>query len=147
MHRMARAALAALAVTGALAACGSTPQTPAAPPAPVEDPKRPVTGRVTLDLGRTFEGYMLTATAIADAAGWSAGELRPRGIAGDGFLEIDFLALPPSAEALIAEAAAPRAEAARRVIAFRPFLLADLQQVGGLRVIGRDGAVAIAFAR
>jgi hypothetical protein len=144
---MARAALAALAVTGAAAACGSNTDAPPPATAPVEDPKRPITGPIALDLGRTFDGYMLTATAIADAVGWSSGELRARGVAADGFLDIDFVALPPSAEALIAEAATPRSEAARRVIAFRPLSLADLRPLAGIRVNGRDGPTTITFTR
>ena len=145
MGRGMRAGLAALAMVSVLAGCGGEPApAPVAPPV-VEDPKRPVTGTVTLDLGRTFEGYMLTVTAVSDAAGWSAGELRDAGTDADGFLLLDFVALPPEADALVAEAANPSPAAVRRVLAFRPFTLAALQAVPGLRVRGRDGAAAVAF--
>lgn len=149
MRSMTRAALATLALAGALGGCtvGGEVPSPAAAPAPVEDPKRPVTGAIAIDLGRTFDGYMLTATATADAVGWSGGELRQRGVAPDGFLDIDFVALPPAAEALIAEAATPRPASARRVVAFTQLTLADLQPLAGVRVRGRDGTTTVAFTR
>ncbi|QIE54589.1 hypothetical protein G5B40_03530 [Pikeienuella piscinae] len=60
--------------------------------------KIPVERIETMELGRLYDGYMLTAYAIAPGVGYYQPELRPRyegGLSADGFYEFDFLVRPP----------------------------------------------------
>lgn len=70
-------------------------------------PKIPVDRIETLELGRLYDGYMLTAYAIAPGAGYYQPELKIRyggRPAADGFYEFDFLVRPPDDPAAFADA-------------------------------------------
>ena len=101
--------MAAAAATLALSACSYLPdlglsddeETPAA----AVDPEALLPAKVAvrrienLELGRLFDGYMLTAHAIAPGTGFYAPELRPRyggQLGPDGFFEYDFVIRPPN---------------------------------------------------
>lgn len=126
-----------------LAACSRDPAPVPAAVEPNEPVKLPVEKIQSVDLGRTFDGFMLTVTGNTVTAGWTAPELRPRGTGptAEGLLEFDFLAQPPTA------AAPPAAAGMTRVLAFRPFPLAELQAVRGLRIHAADGPATISFSR
>lgn len=69
---------------------------------PAVDPQTLVKRRVAsagrMEIGRTFDGYMLAVFGEAPATGWFAPELRPLNegaVAADGFLELEFVAAAP----------------------------------------------------
>jgi hypothetical protein len=143
--RLARTALAAAAIGVALAGCtisGNLGGGATAGPPPIDEALLRPVGRVDeLLVGRTFDGVVLTAFGEAPGAGWTAGRLRPRGPGPDGFLEFDFVALPPPADSPPA-ADDPRL---RRIRADLPLALDELGGAAGLRVIAAGGARAVGF--
>ncbi|MEM7269304.1 MAG: hypothetical protein AAF401_08625 [Pseudomonadota bacterium] len=61
--------------------------------------KSPVVRIDSLELGRLYRGYMLTATGVAPGVGYFAPELRIRyggELGPDGFFEFDFVAASPA---------------------------------------------------
>ncbi len=138
---MRRRFLALLAVTlaaGCIEASGPAPGLTAKPPA---EPEKEMIQRVgQLEIGRTFDGFNLTAFGLTDSIGWRQPELRTRGpVPGpDGFIELDFVARPPAQ-------AQPGPIPVRAVRADIAFDAATMRQATGVRVYARDGAVQGVF--
>lgn len=96
-------------------------------------PKVPVDRIETLELGRLFDGYALTAFGFAPGAGYFQPELRIRyegRPAADGFYEYDFVVRPPGDAAALAGAP----ESARRMRADVEMPVAMLRGARGVRV-------------
>lgn len=145
LSRGARAALAAMVMAG-LAACSSDDEVaaPAEPPAP---PKVLMTTITAMDFGRTFEGAVISVEGLAPGLGYQAPELRDHEngrISPDGFLLLDFVALPPSEE-LSETLPQPGGERALRVRAHRDVAISDLQGLRGVRVYTAMGAATRGF--
>lgn len=93
-----------------LGACSLLPEGPlfdpekaAAEAAARIPPKVLVQSVTSLELGRLYSGYMLTAFAVAPGTGYHQPELRVRNdgtLSTDGFYEFDFVVMPPSDPAL-----------------------------------------------
>lgn len=95
--------------------------------------KVPVDRIETLELGRLYDGYVLTAFGLAPGAGYYQPELRIRydgRPAADGFYEYDFIVRPPADAAALAGAP----EAARRMRADVTMPVAMLRGARGVRV-------------
>ena len=116
----------------ALAACADEPPPPAAvAPPPPADERVPVARVTGLEVGRTRTGFVLAALGEAEGTGWRAASLRParEGLAPDGYLEFEFVAIPP----------ATPGPGAQRLRADAPLPPEALTGAAGLRVIARDG--------
>jgi hypothetical protein len=116
----------------ALAACArdEPPPAPQSVAPPVEAPV--LIARVgTLEVGRTRTGFMLAALGEADGVGWRAPRLRParEGLSPDGFLEFEFVAIPP----------AEPGPGVQRLRADAPLPPQAITGAAGLRVIARQG--------
>lgn len=111
-------ALVAILTAATLSGCGGSifgndVEETAAPEAQLP-PKESVLRIDALELGRLFDGYMLTAYATAPGVGYYQPELRPRyggGLSADGFYEFDFMVRPPENPAID-----PGAPASARVV-------------------------------
>ena len=127
------------------AGCASRDAAPDAEMEPVDDGRRLVLSITDVDVGRTFDGILVTARGETETAGWSAAMLRPR--AADltldiGVLAFDLVARPPATAPTGALAALP---AARRVETALPLSLQALQGVSELRVHSQTNAAAVSF--
>ena len=127
--------VAAFAAALSLSACDMGPMFGDEPTNPESLlPPRVAVDRIeTLELGRLYGGYVLTAFAVAPGAGYYQPELsiryegRP---AADGFYEYDFLVRPPENAAALAGAP----ETARRVRADVAMPIDMLRGARGVRV-------------
>lgn len=141
-RRGAVARLTAAALAGfALAGCSSDEETPAAQAEAQQlTPKVPVQRIESLELGKLYKGYMLTAYALAPSAGYYEPELRQRyggQPSADGFYEFDFMVRPPD---IPGEYGAEPA-AARQIRGDFELSTDDLRGVAGVRVWAASGAV------
>lgn len=128
-----------------VASCASREPTPASEAEPVDDGRRIVLSVIDLDVGRTFDGILVTARGETETAGWSSAALRPRadGVSPEaGILAFDLVARPPATPTTGALAALP---AARRVEAALLLSLPALQGVSELRVHGQTGSATVTF--
>lgn len=94
--------LLALFATGGLSACGlfggEEEPTPVEQAAEAERRAEPVQALQRIEIGRTRSGYVITAFGTAPGTGYGGAALRARrdGSPGpDGFLDFDFVAVPP----------------------------------------------------
>lgn len=134
--------LTAAALTVAMAGCSYLPDmgfSDEEEQAAVSDPDLNLPPKVAvrrienLELGRLYDGYMLTAFAVAPGLGYYQPELRPRyggALGPDGFFEFDFVVRPPEEDAVGAEAPVT----ARVVRADREITPDMLRQSRGVRV-------------
>lgn len=129
---------AAVATAMALGACSLIPDGPLfdetkVDPETLLPPKVAVSSIETLELGRLYEGYMLTAFATAPGAGYYQPELKIRyggRQAVDGFYEYDFLVRPPETPSELSGAPA----AARQIRADLELPVEMLRGAAGVRV-------------
>lgn len=106
--------------------------------------KVPVSSVGMVEMGRTRDGFLITATGTAPGLGYSLPRLRPRrsGAPGaDGYIEFDFVATPP-AEGLNLP---PGNTQARAIRADLPVKLADLKGAQGIRILAISGGTQIDF--
>lgn len=104
----------------------------------------PVETVSALEVGRTRDGFLITAFGAAPVPGYSLPQLRPRrGGAPDveGYVEYDFLATEPAGFELPAGTTRTRA-----LRADLPVAAAALRGVRGIRVLGRLGGAQLDFA-
>lgn len=98
-----------------------------------------------IEIGRTRDGFLITAYGTAPGLGYSLPRLRPRreGAPGlDGFVEYDFVAsAPPPGFDL-----PPGTARTRTVRADLPVKAADLRGVAGIRVMALRGGAQLDFA-
>lgn len=140
--------LAAGALTIGLGACGSLfggEEPPAPAPEVVERRIVPVTAVVSLDIGRTRDGLLVTAAGLAPPGGFSQPRLvvRREGQPGpDGFLDYDFTVREPAQE--LREQPGPTVT--RRVQAVAELRERQLRNVRGLRVHAARGSAELPFA-
>lgn len=147
-HLLSR--LCALAAVAALAACADDP----APPTPQDMDEvgvKQVVARVArLEIGRTHDGFILTAYAEADGVGWSRPQLRPRtGTVGpDGFFEFDFVAspaAPPKPKKGKPPPPPPPPGLTQKLRADTPVSDALMENARGVRVFGAQAGAEISF--
>jgi hypothetical protein len=97
-----------------------------------------------IEIGRTRNGYVISAHGIAPGLGFGAPELRARreGKAGpDGFIDFDFVAQAPDANFNLGQGAV-EARAIRADLHVTP---RDLQGAAGIRVHGVSGGLQMKF--
>ncbi len=113
-------------------------------PEGVVRPHVPVAAVSNLEIGRTRTGFAVTAYGTAPTLGYSSPELRPRREgrpAADGFLDYDFVALPPRPE-LGYETGPAEARGIRADLLIET---EDLAGATGIRVHGASGGMQIVF--
>jgi hypothetical protein len=105
----------------------------------------PVEAVTRLEIGRTRNGFLITAYAIGPGLGYSLPSLRPRrdGRPGlDGYIEYDFVATePPPGFDL-----PPGTVRTRALRADLPVSVDDLRGAAGIRVLALRGAAQLDFA-
>jgi len=129
-----------------LAACGSSAPPPMIDPVMAPAEARVAQGLTMIDdvsgaqLGRTRDGFLLSAQGSAAGASWRTPRLRPRlGVAGpDGFIEFDFMAAPPAA-------AEDTPGATQRLRADTVLAPEQVRGSVGARVHGRNSVAEIRF--
>jgi hypothetical protein len=97
-----------------------------------------------VEIGRTRNGYVITARGVAPGLGHSAPELRARreGKAGpDGFIDFDFVARAPDPNLNLGQGAAQ----ARMVRADLHVTARELQNAVGIRIHGISGGLQMLF--
>lgn len=99
IDRIRMAAALAAALTAAACADDPAPEAAAPPPADEAVTRVAVDQALTAEIGRTHDGFVLSATGLAQGVGWRAARLRPvTVVAGpDGFIEFVLVAEPPAA--------------------------------------------------
>lgn len=108
--------------------------------------KVPVASVSNVEIGRTRDGYLITAYGLAPGLGYALPALRVRrggAPSNDGFLEFDFVATAP-AEGLDLPQGNTRSRAIRADIAVREDAL---RRIRGIRIIAQGGGVQVPFAR
>lgn len=116
----------------------------AAPEILAERPYVPVEAVTDIEIGRTRNGFAVTALGLAGSLGWGDAELRARRDgqpAADGFLDYDFVALPPRPELGYGTGTPEQ----RRIRADLLLPARALQGAAGLRIHGAAGGMQIAF--
>ena len=104
----------------------------------------PILAVRSVEMGRTRDGFLITAVGTAPGLGYSLPRLRARrgGEAGaDGFIEYDFVAVEPRPEFELP----PGTIQTRTVRADLPVTLEDLRGAAGLRVVALNGGVQMDF--
>jgi len=147
MRKPAALAIAALLAFGGCSMFGSDDEdTPAATGngAIPEQVYAPVEAVRDIEIGRTRNGYVVTAIGIAPGLGYGAPELRARregAVGPDGYLDYDFVAKAPDPRFRLGEGTAQ----ARTVRADLQLLSRDLKGARGIRVHGVSGGLQIDF--
>lgn len=144
--RMIPAKRAAPAAALLLAACGASEPPPMIEPVMAPGEARAALGLAMIDdvsgaqLGRTRDGFLLSAQGSTAGASWRTPRLRPRlGVAGpDGFIEFDFMAAPPAA-------AEDTPGATQRLRADTVLAPEQLRGAVGARVHGRRSLAEVRF--
>ena len=106
--------------------------------------KVPIQAVRSVEMGRTRDGFIITAYGTASGLGYSLPSLRPRrgGAPGnDGYIEYDFVAVEPAQGFQLP----PGNTQTRAVRADLPVPLAALQGALGLRVLALSGGVQMDF--
>lgn len=104
----------------------------------------PITSVRSVEMGRTRDGFLITAFGTAPGLGYGLPALRPRrgGAPGtDGYIEFDFVAVEPAPGLDLP----PGNTQSRAVRADLPVLLDALQGARGLRVLALRGGVQMEF--
>ncbi len=104
----------------------------------------PVEAVRNVEIGRTRNGYVITARGVAPGLGYGAPELRVRrqGKAGpDGFIDYDFVAQAPDPNFNLGEGAVE----ARAVRADLHVTARDLRGAVGIRIHGVSGGLQLQF--
>ena len=106
--------------------------------------KVPIQAVRSAEMGRTRDGFIITAYGTAAGLGYSLPTLRPRrgGAPGtDGYIELDFVAVEPAAGFNLP----PGNTQTRSIRADLPVPLGALQGAVGLRVLALTGGVQMDF--
>jgi hypothetical protein len=106
--------------------------------------KVPVQAVRSVEIGRTRDGFIITAYGTAPGLGYSLPALRPRRggqPSNDGFVEYDFVATEP-AEGLDLP---PGTTGARALRADLPVTVSSLRGAAGIRVLAIRGGVQLPF--
>lgn len=104
----------------------------------------PVVRVLNVEMGRTRNGYLISATGIAPGLGYASPELRVRreGRPGpDGFIDFDFIAQAPDPRRNLGRGEV----AARRINAGLAVLPNELRGAKGIRVHGLNGGIVMQF--
>ncbi len=104
----------------------------------------PVDKVLNVEIGRTRNGYLISATGLAPGLGYGAPELRARreGNPGpDGFIDFDFVAKAPDPRRNLGQGEIP----ARRITAGLPVRAEELRGATGIRVHGLSGGIMMQF--
>jgi hypothetical protein len=104
----------------------------------------PVQSVNSIEIGRTRDGFLITAYGRAPGLGYSLPALRPRrdGLPGlDGYIEYDFVATEPTRADLPAGTSATRA-----LRADLPVAAGALRGARGIRVLALQGGAQLDFA-
>ena len=106
--------------------------------------KVPITAVRSVELGRTRDGFLITAQGTAPGLGYSLPVLRARrgGRPGtDGYVEFDFVASEPAAGSNL-----PRGTSqARAMTAVQAVRVNDLRGAAGIRVLALTGGIQVDF--
>ncbi|MHA1527666.1 MAG: hypothetical protein ACTSVG_01495 [Alphaproteobacteria bacterium] len=141
------AALAAIAAMLALGGCSmfsSDTEDAAAAAAQAAARYVPVETVRHIEIGRTRDGYVITAHAVAPGLGHGAPELRARRdgkVGPDGFIDFDFVAQAPDSNLNLGQGSVP----ARMVRADLHVAARDLQGAVGIRIHGVSGGLQMLF--
>lgn len=106
--------------------------------------KVPVQSVARVEIGRTRNGYLISAFGTAPGLGYALPELRVRRSgrpAADGFLEFDFVAQRPDARLKLP----PGTTRTRSIRADLPVTTKDLRGTRGIRVLSVNGGVQVAI--
>ena len=106
--------------------------------------KVPVTAVRSVELGRTRDGFLITAIGTAPGLGYSLPALRVRRGGrpdAEGYVEFDFVATEPAPGVALP----PGTSQARAMRADLAVKLRDLRGASGIRVIARSGGVQMDF--
>lgn len=106
----------------------------------------PVQAVRSVEIGRTRDGFLITAFGTAPGLGYSLPTLRPRreGAPGiDGYIEYDFVATEPAAGFDLPAGTA----ATRSLRADLPVTSRELRGAAGIRVMGLTGGAQLDFAQ
>ncbi len=104
--------------------------------------KVPVQSVAKVEIGRTRDGFLISAFGTAPGLGYGAPELRVRRSgtpAADGFVEFDFIASKPSN----ADALPPGTTRARAIRADLAVRTRQLRGIAGIRVLALSGGVQV----
>ena len=138
-----------LLVVLSLVACGDGGGSPEgeseAGEAAAEAPQVPVQTVRSVEIGRTRDGFLITAHGTAPGLGYSLPTLRPRRDGGpgvDGYIEYDFVATePPTGFEL-----PTGTREARELSAYLPVSVNALRGAAGIRVLALRGGAQLDFA-
>ena len=106
--------------------------------------KVPVTAVRSVEMGRTRDGFLITAFGTAPGLGYSLPVLRARRGGrpdAEGYVEFDFVATEPAPGAALP----PGSSQARAMRADLAVAVADLKGISGIRVLARSGGVQVDF--
>jgi hypothetical protein len=113
--------------------------------AAAEAPQVPVQTVGSIEIGRTRDGFLITAHGTAPGLGYSLPTLRPRrdGAPGvDGYIEYDFVATEPPAGFELPTGT----REARELSAYLPIGANALRGAAGIRVLALRGGAQLDFA-
>lgn len=105
----------------------------------------PILAVRSVEMGRTRDGFLITALGTAPGIGYSRPGLRPRrgGAPGnDGYIEFDFVAIEPDPGFELPPGGSTQARALRADL---PVRIEQLQGAVGLRVLALQGGVQLNF--